>query len=288
MESVHFFDPQELEVLADEYRGRFADAQPFPHVVIDDFMPEDVLTRVLVELPEPEEWDRHEGWRSARRADAVKLSIPNDWTLGPTTRLLLNQFNSSVFITFIERLTGIDALVPDPHYFGGGLHQIESGGFLKIHADFNIHHRLHLDRRLNAILYLNRDWQDEWGGHLELWDPGMTRAVEKIAPIFNRLVVFATTDTSFHGHPDPLTCPPGVRRRSLALYYYSNGRPEDEISEPHGTLHQVRPGEDFDPNVEIETPPRPPLTWRDFVPPVASRVKQRLVTNGSAGDRPGR
>jgi hypothetical protein len=122
---------------------------------------------------------------------------------------------------------------------------------------------------------LNEDWQDEWGGHLELWDKEMSHAVEKISPVFNRLVVFATTDSSFHGHPDPLTCPVGVRRRSLALYYYSNGRPEEERSESHGTLHQVRPGEDFDPNPPEERV-RNPITWRDFVPPIASRIKQSL------------
>jgi Rps23 Pro-64 3,4-dihydroxylase Tpa1-like proline 4-hydroxylase len=309
MEGVHFFDHSEWEQLGERYHDQFVAARPFPHVVIDDVLPEAVLDQVVAELPGPEEWHRHDDWNNADRADAVKLSIPNDWDLGPHTRHLLNQCNSAVFVHFLERLTGIDGLLPDPYYFGGGLHQIERGGFLKIHADFNVHHRLHVDRRLNALLYLNRDWQDEWGGHLELWDVGMERAVERILPIFNRLVVFATTDTSFHGHPDPLTCPVDVRRRSLALYYYTNGRPEHEQSAPHSTLHQVRPGEDFDPHpappadaaseapagagpstadpsgdpvpdsAVVGTRPRrpPPLTWRDFVPPVAGRVKRALV-----------
>jgi len=308
MEEVHFFDHREWEELGDRYRDRFASAQPFPHVVIDDVLPVAVLERVLDELPRREDWDDHDDWNSADRADAVKLSIPNDWDLGPTTRHLLNQFNSAVFVHFLERLTAIEGLLPDPYYFGGGLHQIERGGFLKIHADFNIHHRLHVDRRLNALLYLNPDWQDEWGGHLELWDSTMEHAVERIAPVFNRMVIFATTDTSFHGHPDPLTCPVGVRRRSLALYYYTNGRPEHEQSAPHSTLHQVRPGEDFDPNPappppaedgpedaaedaasmpEPDATPAPavrptvqrprPITWRDFVPPVAGRAKRYVA-----------
>ena len=299
MEPVYFFDHGSWERLGDEYRDAFAAARPFPHVVIDGVLPPELLERVVAELPGPEDWSGHDDWNVADRADAVKLSIPNDWDLGPTTRLLLNQFNSAVFVNFLEHLTGIDGLLPDPYYFGGGLHQIEQGGFLKVHADFNVHHRLNLDRRLNALLYLNDGWQDEWGGHLELWDASMEHAVERIAPVVNRLVVFATTDTSFHGHPDPLTCPAGVRRRSLALYYYTNGRPEHEQSDPHSTLHQVRPGEDFDPHpapapvaavlddgppAAEPVPPAPvaprpkPLTWREFIPPVAYRARRRLRT----------
>ena len=133
-----------------------------------------------------------------------------------------------MFVDFLERLTGIDALIPDPHYFGGGLHQIRPGGFLKVHADFNRHSRLDLERRLNAILYLNKDWQEEYGGHLQIWDNDMTRCEKKVLPVFNRLLVFATLDTANHGHPDPLTCPPDRARRSMALYYYTSDRPEGE------------------------------------------------------------
>jgi hypothetical protein len=244
VEELFFFDPESLATLADGSRGDFLTAAPFPHVVIDGLIPEYLLDKVVGESPEPHE---REDWIRADRADAVKLSISHDWLLGPTTRHLLNQFNAAVFIEFLERLTGISGLIPDPHYFGGGLHQIERGGFLKIHADFNRHGRLKLDRRINVLLYLNRDWQEAWGGQLELWNDAMTHKAKAISPVFNRMVVFATTDIAFHGHPDPLRCPPGIRRRSLALYYYSNGRPEHEQSEEHSTLHQVRPGEEFDP-----------------------------------------
>ena len=126
---------------------------------------------------------------------------------------------------------------------GGGLHQIERGGYLKIHADFNRHPKFNLDRRLNLLLYLNENWKEEYGGHLELWNNQMTACVRRISPIFNRCVIFNTTDFSYHGHPEPLTCPEHVTRKSLALYYYSNGRPETERSRPHGTLTQTRPGE---------------------------------------------
>ncbi|MCD9622756.1 2OG-Fe(II) oxygenase [Rhabdothermincola salaria] len=181
--------------------------------------------------------------------------------MGPTTRQFLNQLNCSAFMQFLERLTGIGGLIPDPHYAGGGLHQIERGGYLKVHADFNVHEELKLDRRLNALVYLNRDWEEDWGGHLELWDRSMEQAIHRIAPVFNRTVVFATTDWSYHGHPDPLACPPGVTRKSVATYYYTSGRPAEEASIAHNTLYQRRPGERL---------------MRDWVPPVAIDAVKRL------------
>ena len=163
---------------------------------------------------------------------------------GSATRALLYQLNSSVFIDFLETLTGIRGLIPDPHFWGGGVHQIVRGGFLKVHTDFNRHPRLKLDRRLNLLLYLNPEWQEEWGGHLELWDRGMAKCGKRILPIFGRCVVFSTTDFSNHGHPDPLNCPEGMTRKSLALYYYSNGRPSSETAGKHySTSFRRRPGE---------------------------------------------
>ncbi len=109
---------------------------------------------------------------------------------------------------------------------------IAKGGKLGIHADFNKQPTNGLDRRVNVLLYLNESWKEEWGGHLELWDS--KECVTKINPIMNRMVVFNTSSTSFHGHPHPLTCPDDVFRKSLALYYYTEGRPEKTQS--HGTL----------------------------------------------------
>jgi hypothetical protein len=74
----------------------------------------------------------------------------------------------------------------------------------------------------------------------------MKACVRKVAPAFNRCVIFSTTDFSYHGHPEPLACPVGVTRKSLALYYYSNGRPPEELSAEHGTLVRPRPGETID------------------------------------------
>lgn len=258
MTALAFLDPDVLLPVADRYREQFATGDPFPHVVIDGLFDPKVVDSVEAEFPEPE--DRTD-WIRFKQDTSVKLAMPHDWKLGPATRLFLNQLNCSAFMQFLERLTGLDGLIPDPHYEGGGLHQIERGGYLKVHADFNVYERLRLDRRLNALVYLNRGWQDEWGGHLELWDRSMSSARRKIAPEFNRLVVFATTDWSFHGHPEPLKTPTGVKRRSLATYYYSSGRPAEERAAAHNTLYQRRPGEHL---------------LRDWVPPAVIDFAKRL------------
>jgi hypothetical protein len=195
-----------------------------------------------------------------------KRSYRDEGSLGPHTRHLINELNSAVFLRFLEELTGIEALLPDPHLAGGGLHQIERGGFLNVHADFNRLNRVGLDRRLNLLLYLNEHWDDAWGGHLELWSRDMSRCVERIAPALGTCVIFSTLSDAFHGHPDPLECPPDRTRSSIALYYYSNGRPTSEAKPQHSTLWQRRPGEAGD-----EVP-------RKGVVPLAVRKAARRVT----------
>jgi Rps23 Pro-64 3,4-dihydroxylase Tpa1-like proline 4-hydroxylase len=134
---------------------------------------------------------------------------------------VLRELNGQVFVEYLEALTGIAGLIPDPHYRGAGLHQILPGGLLKIHADFDSQTHLALHRRINVLLYLNRDWDETYGGDLELWDTAMTHAVVRVAPVANRLLVFETAGRHYHGHPEPLACPPGRSRRSLAWFFYT-------------------------------------------------------------------
>ncbi len=217
------------------YRG----ARPFPHIVIDDFLPVEPVEQAVAAFPAPDDLD----WQQFRNADEKKLAYNVVERMPPPIRELLYFLNSASVLDFLERLTGISGLIPDPYFTGGGLHQIERGGHLGVHADFNVYERLRLDRRLNLLLYLNHDWEEEWGGHLELWNSGMTTCERRVLPIFNRCVIFSTMDLSYHGHPDPLRCPPHRTRRSLATYYYSNGRPVEEQSAAHNTLFRERPQE---------------------------------------------
>jgi Rps23 Pro-64 3,4-dihydroxylase Tpa1-like proline 4-hydroxylase len=234
------FDPARLQQLAAAHSSEYASARPFPHVALDGVFGEELLDAVLSEFPsaDQDEWLQFESERER------KLANNRDTSMGDTTRMLLAELNSGAFIDFLERLTGISGLVGDPHLEGGGMHQIERGGHLDIHIDFNRHPRTRLDRRLNVLVYLNRDWDEEWGGALELWSPDMHRRERAIPPLFNRMVVFGTTEHSYHGHPEPLACPEDRSRRSLALYYYSRGRPEENgaVAHSHNTVW-ARPGE---------------------------------------------
>jgi 2OG-Fe(II) oxygenase superfamily len=222
------------ETLAAEYQA----ADPFPHIAIDNFLPEEPLRRALAAFPTAKELR----WIDYDRATERKLAFPEAERLPAPLRDVLHFLNSAPVLRFLEKLTGIGGLVADPYFLGGGLHQIEPGGFLEVHADFNRYKKLNLDRRLNLLVYLNQDWQDEYGGHLELWDRSMTRCVKKILPVFNRCVVFTTTSDSYHGHPTPLTCPPDRSRKSMATYYYTAGRPAEQVTPDHDTLFRHRPG----------------------------------------------
>jgi Rps23 Pro-64 3,4-dihydroxylase Tpa1-like proline 4-hydroxylase len=269
------FDDPKYGALAAENAEKYAKGIPFPHIHLDNFLPSEVAEAVLSEFPQPASID----WHNYNRQTEIKLVCADETQFGPVTRKLFYQFHSTPFLRFLERLTGIPNLIPDPLLRGGGLHQIRRGGLLKLHADFNKHDSLFLDRRINVLLYLNKDWKEEYGGRLEMWDKDVKFCGDKILPIFNRLVVFSTTSDSFHGHPDPLNCPEDVTRKSLALYYYTNGRPKGEMEGIHTTIFKARPEESFS-----------GVLWRvgqDFAPPVlwrtARRIRERYFTKAIKG-----
>lgn len=228
-----------LQADPDALRPGYRSAEPFPHVVIDGLFPDEVLERALAEFPRPDGME----WRRFESSTEKKLGYWHTCELPPYLWDFLQAMNAPPVLDFLERLTGIEGLVPDPYFGGAGPHQILAGGFLKVHVDFNVHPKLRLDRRLNLLVYLNRDWREEWGGHLELWDADVRKCWQKILPVFNRTVVFSTTETSFHGHPRPLACPPDRSRKSLSFYYYTAGRPEEERAAPHDTIFRPTPEE---------------------------------------------
>jgi Rps23 Pro-64 3,4-dihydroxylase Tpa1-like proline 4-hydroxylase len=227
-----------LESLARENAVQYQANKPFAHIYIDDFLPIDVAEAVLRDFPEPKEmkWNEYSNQNERKLAFDIAEKLPD------SIREVLYYLNSRPMMQFLETLTGIDGVIPDPYFVGGGLHQITPGGHLEVHADFNRHVKMKLDRRINLLIYLNKDWHEEYGGHFELWNRDMTAAEQKILPLFNRCAIFSTTDFSFHGHPTPLACTPDRKRKSLATYYYSNGRPQEELSGDHSTLFMQRPG----------------------------------------------
>lgn len=215
----------ELLELGKSRNADYLQAAPFPNTYFDNFFNADKLREVLQEFPEL--GDKND--IKFNNPNEHKLASRGEYRFGPRSTELAHFLNSQPFLEFLTNLTGIDRLLPDPYFEGGGFHQIKPGGFLKIHADFNKHRITGLDRRINVLVYLNENWEESYGGHFELWDKDMKKCEKKILPLFNRLAIFSTTDFSYHGHPDPLNCPPDRSRKSMALYYYTNGRPEGEV-----------------------------------------------------------
>jgi Rps23 Pro-64 3,4-dihydroxylase Tpa1-like proline 4-hydroxylase len=252
--------------MARENAGRYAAARPFPHIYFDDFLPLEAAEAALRDFPEP----RQAKWSKFDSPYEKKLAFDAVERLPMGVRDVLYFMNSRPMLEFLEILTGINGVVPDPYYLGGGLHQIKPGGRLAVHADFNHHPRLNLERRINLLIYLNKDWKEEYGGHFELWNRDMTAAEQKLLPIFNRCAIFTTTSVSYHGHPNPLSCPPDRTRKSLATYYYSNGRPEEELRDEHSTLFVRRPGE------AEEAPALLRKVMRAFCPPIVADAYKKM------------
>lgn len=210
------------------YREKYLTNPPFPNIAIDQFFNPRILEKILEEFPD---LNKDKGDIHYINPNENKLASSGEGRFGPYTRNFLHFLNSEPFLEFLQELSGIqETLIPDPYFIGGGCHQIKPGGFLKLHVDFHKHKTMNLDRRLNVLVYLNKDWKEEYGGHFELWEKDKSKSVVRILPVFNRMAIFSTTGFSWHGHPDPLTCPPERTRQSLALYYYTNGRPEGEVS----------------------------------------------------------
>ncbi len=242
---MSIFDDKKLLAIAKKSSADYIAAELFPHIVIDNFMDEARLQQALDAFPAPDALK----FKRFNDPSQKKLGYSQVENLPDPIASILYAMNQPLFLQFLENLTGIKGLIPDPYYHGGGLHQITRGGKLDVHIDFNFHKKLNLERRLNALLYLNKDWQEDYGGHFEIWrgntkdngDHYLTECVNRILPLFNRFVAFSTSEISYHGHPDPLLCPEGQSRKSLALYYYTVDRPEIEKAEPHSTIFVQRP-----------------------------------------------
>lgn len=234
-------DAKAARRIGEDLSSDYCFAEPFPHIVLDDFLPKDVARLALDHFP-AEALASDRVFEMGYAGQHKRQVLPEE--CDAEARRLFHFFNSQPMLEFLEGLTTIPALLPDPYFVGGGYHETTRGGKLGIHADFRINEQLHLHRRLNVIVYLNERWEREWGGCLELWSRDMARKVVEVEPLFNRAVVFNTDESSYHGHPDPLQTPEHVRRRSLALYYYTASKGiYDEVPNV-STMYQARPKDD--------------------------------------------
>ena len=238
-----------LESFGVQKNSVYIHSKPFPHIVIEDLFDENLLNRILGEFPENIQQIGDNFDNKAER----KLSLNDTNKFSNVTNDFINFLNSKIFINFLQNITDVDEkLRPDPYLIGGGLHELREEGYLNIHADFNMHPTMKLDRRLNLLIYLNKDWKNDFGGSLELWDKDMKKCERKITPTFNKTVIFSTTDNSYHGNPEKINHPNKISRKSIAMYYYTNGRPQHEKGlGNHSTIFRKRPNTE-DPEGKIE------------------------------------
>ncbi len=224
----------ELPVLSRQYQNN----DPVPHLLLTNFLNPHVAQAVAEEFPASNTtaWIQYKHQNENKQGMTKRELFPRD--LGEVA----DELNSPEFVAWLSVLTGIPGLQADPNLEGGGLHQSGPGGFLNVHTDFS-HHHYHKNwrRRINLILYLNPGWREEWGGSIELWEPTMHHCVAKYPPLLNHALIFNTNDKSFHGFPEPLTCPEGNSRKSLAFYYYT-AELERKFT-PHSTDYRGRPND---------------------------------------------
>ncbi len=255
------------KALGEKYARIYQSGEPYHHICIDGFLPMDIINRVrgdLENLPD-----------AARSFDAAEEKLKSQYNpdlLPDYSRHLFQSFNSRPFLKFLEEMTGITGLIPDPYFIGAGIHKTLNGGYLNIHADFNVHKQMRLERRLNMLIYLNPPWKKEWGGCFEIWDKPMEKKVASFAPTENRMVCFSTGSDTWHGNPEPVNHPEGLPRQSIALYYYTATWDESRVS--HSTLFKPRPGSA---DKRVGTRDKVRIVAKEVLPPVIFRKSVNIV-----------
>jgi hypothetical protein len=217
------FNYPKLFKIAEKKASEYKVNKPFPHIVMNNFLSLAAYKKISLAFPPKNSTI----WKTPSNKHTVGKSVTKNGELGlkeylysENARRFFYELNSGLFLTFLEKLTGIAGLISDPYFSEGGFHRTVSGGHLDIHADFSHSDKLGLERRLNLIFYLNDDWHYSYGGNLGLYDRKLKRIVE-VAPLGNKVAIFTTSDHSFHGHPEPLMTPKNIYRKSIALYYYT-------------------------------------------------------------------
>jgi hypothetical protein len=229
------FDYERYEARTDDLAAKYRSNRPFPHLVFDEFLVPQVAVEAARDFPTDD--DQH--WTRYRHINENKAHTDHWEDFPPTIAAIVREMNSPRFLALLTKVTGIEGLRADPDIEGGGMHQSWQGGFLNVHTDFTMHRRNPTwRRRCNLILYMNEDWNPDWGGALQLWDSRMKDNTETVPCVLNRAVLF-NTPKALHGFPDPLVCPEDRSRKSVQWYYYTADESEDAV--PVATTYYARP-----------------------------------------------
>lgn len=248
----------------DEYSDIFLHNSPYPHIVIDNFLSEETANKALSSFELNENWINCSLVNNYKKYQLTKKNFMNE-----TCNQIFDELASKEWIDKVKKITKINDIFLDTSLDGGGLHQIFNNGSLNIHSDFNSHTINKTWRRvLNILIYLNKDWKEEYNGNLELWDEKVQNNIKSIPPIFNRCVIFKTDKKSFHGHPEKLKLPSNMSRKSIAAYYFVDEKKDLEL---YSTFFVGRPK---------DTKIYKFLIWTDtFLNRVFSFLKRKKILN---------
>jgi len=235
---IKIFDNKKYLKLAKDNKKNYLKNKPYPHICFDNFLPKDLAFVLSKEYPKINKIDKN--WKSHKNKNVIRYFLEDSSLFKKNLKIFSMLINSRKFLLFLEALTGIESIIPDPYFIGGGAMTTGSGGFLNIHADFNYHHKLQSWRRINVLFYLTPNWNKKWGGNLELWTNNKKKKIKEISPKFNRVVIFNTTSNSFHGQPIPVNCPKNIYRNVFSAFYYSNIKDKKTLSEPHFTRYDIK------------------------------------------------
>jgi Rps23 Pro-64 3,4-dihydroxylase Tpa1-like proline 4-hydroxylase len=265
-------DPETLEIthqdakeLGNSIAERYQSTTPYHYTCVDDFLPPEILARVREEALSM-------GDKPAKNSsgnERLKTSFNPD-RMPAYSKAVFHALNSRPFIQFLENMSGIKGLIPDPYYQGGGIHRTNTTGFLDIHADFNHHKIMNVERRLNLLIYLNPGWKEEYGGSFEIWSDDMKEKIAGFAPVMNRMCCFSTDDNTMHGNPEPVNHPQGDPRLSIALYYYTSTWEDGRVAQ--STVFKRRPHANDAASSEAVM-----RVVREFIPPIIYRKSRNLV-----------
>ncbi len=208
----------------DYYKDIYKNAKPFEYVIIDNFFDDNYANYIYDNFPSP--FDDN-NWHLYCNPIEHKYSL-NNFENHPKIGELFTSLTEDSFISNMKHITAINDLENDPHLHGAGIHMYPNNGKLDMHLDYNIHPITKKERRINLIVYMNKDWKDEYGGKIEFYDTNMNKITEEM-PLFNTAIIFKTSDISYHGLPKPIKCPDDIFRKSIAIYYVSN--PRDNLTE---------------------------------------------------------
>lgn len=208
------FTVSDLDHIADECRESYRTARPWPHLILDG-----LIEPTLLAAAEVQELGRALNLEVVRGNRMVKAQSTE--VIGHAAQEILDALLAPQFVAFLEKLTGIAGLIPDPTHYWAGIHVSPPGTSQVLHRDFRLHPTTGLFHRVNVLIYLNSAWKEEYGGELEMWPPDRSACSQRVFPDAGRVVIFETTPTTYHGLPDPVQCPPGRARLSLASFYYT-------------------------------------------------------------------